>query len=233
MDFFIHKLYKNNSDALAHLQFEKYSRGSFADRAIVQAKFSKGNYSFVTTSEYAGEFVRACAEELGSKKTKVEGVIISTKGLPENIKHGGISQFMGVKKYAISGEYSGHEILSMCESVPRAFVALTFSTGVSDLKIKPKAPKSAKPSSPGEDGPKVDFCKLKTTNPEFARKLFWEFSEFKVAEAKHIFEITNIEVPTNEPDPIKMREKAIRTGKVVRKLTVDGVDKSHTFNLRG
>ncbi len=233
MDFFIHKLYKNNVDALAHLQFEKYSRGIFADKAIVQGKFSKGNYSFVTTSEYASDFIRACAEELDSKKAMVTGVIISTKALPTNITHQGISQFMGVKKYSISGEYSGKEIIAICDSVPRAFVALSFSTGQSELKIKPKAPKSAKPSSPGEDGPKVDFCKLKTTNPHFAKNLFFEISEFKVAEARHNFEITNIEVPKNESDPIQMREKAVRTGKVVRKLTVDGVDKSHTFNLRG
>ena len=233
MDFFIHKLYRNAGDALSHLHFEKFSRGVFADRAIVQAKFSKGNYSFVSTSEYSGEFTRACAEELGAKKANVTGVIISTKALPSNIVHHGISQFMGVKKYSISGEYSGHEIISMCESVPRAFVALSFSTGQSELKVKPKAPKSAKPSSPGEDGPKVDFCKLKTTNPEFAKKLLFEVSDFKTAEARHTFEITDIEVPKNETDPVQMREKAIRIGKVVRKLIVDGVDKSHTFNLRG
>ena len=233
MDFFIHKLYKNTGDALSHLQFEKYSRGVFADKAIVRAKNSRGNYSFVTTSEYSGEFARACAEELGQNKTKVEGVIISTKALPTNIVHHGISQFMGVKKYSILGEYSGHEIISMCESVPRAFIALSFSSGKSELKTKPKAPKSAKPSSPGEDGPKVDFCKLKTTNPEFAKKLFFEVEEFKTAEARHTFDITDIEVPNNEPDPIKMREKAVRGGKLVRKLTVDGIDKSYNFNLRG
>ena len=99
--------------------------------------------------------------------------------------------------------------------------------------MKPKAPKSAKPSSPGEDGPKVDFCKLKTTNPEFAKKLFFDVSEYKTAEARHTFEITDIEVPKNEADPIQMREKAIRLGKVIRKLTVDGADKSSNFNLRG
>lgn len=233
MDFFIHKLYEGNGDALSHLQFEKYSRGEFKDKAIVQAKFSKGNYSFVTTSEYAGEFVRACANELGNNKTKVTGVIVSTKALPSNIKHDGISQFMGVKKYSISGDYSGHEIISMCESVPRAFVALSFTTPTSELKIKPKAPKSAKPSSPGEDGPKVDFCKLKTTNPDFAKKLFFEVKEFKNAEAKHTFQITDIEVPKEESDPIQMRERAIRVGKVIRKLTVDGIDKSYTFDLKG
>ncbi|MSS74112.1 hypothetical protein EXS72_00525 [Candidatus Pacearchaeota archaeon] len=233
MDFFIHKLYKNVGDTLSHLHFEKYSRGSFTNKAIVQSKFVKGNYSFVTTNEYSGEFVRNCAEELGTKKTKIDGVIVSTKALPSNIKHNGISQFMGVKKYSISGEFSGDEIIALCDSVPRAFIALSFSTDKSELKIKNKSPKSAKPSSSDKENIKVDFCKLKTTNPEFAKKLFFEVTEYKTAEAKHTFEIVDIEIPKNETDPIQMREKAIRIGKVVRKLTIDGVDKSYTFPLRG
>ncbi len=220
MDFFIQKLCSGKTDELAHLQFEKYSRGLFKNKAIVQAKYSKENYSFVTTSEYASEFVRACAEELGHSKAKIEGVIISTKALPENIKYGDISQFMGVKKYSISGEMTGNEIISICDSVPRAFIALSFSTPKSELKIKPKAPKSAKPGTNDEDV-KVDFCKLKTTNAEFAKKLFFDIPEFKKAEARHDFNILDIEVPKDEKDPVKMREKAIRKGKIIRKLTVN------------
>lgn len=220
MDFFIQKLCSGKTDELSHLQFEKYSRGTFKNKAIVQGKNSKGTYSFATTSEYASEFVRACAEELGDQRTKVEGVIISTKSLPENIKYGDISQFMGVKKYSISGEMSGEEIVSICDAVPRAFIALSFSTGKSELKVKPKAPKSAKPGTDSDDV-KVDFCKLKTTNHEFAKKLFFDLHEFKKAEARHEFNILDIEVPKDEKDPVKMREKAIRKGKIVRKTIVD------------
>lgn len=230
MDFFIHKLCSGKTDNLAHLQFEKYSRGLFRNKAIVQAKHSKGNYSFVTTSEYSSEFVRACAEELGNQKTKVEGVIISTKPLPGNIKYGDISQFMGVKKYSISGEMTGDEIVSICDAVPRAFIALSFSTGKSELKVKPKAPKSAKPGTDSADI-KVDFCKLKTTNPEFAKKLLFEVNEFKTAEARHDFDIKDIEIPKDEKDPIKMREKAIRKGDIVRRLTVNDSESQKIYNF--
>ncbi|MEK6908548.1 MAG: hypothetical protein AABX23_00665 [Nanoarchaeota archaeon] len=220
MDFFIHKLCSGKTDDLVHLQFEKYSRGLFANKAIVRGKYSKGDYSFVTTNEYASDFVRACAEELGNSSTKVEGVIISTKALPENIKYGDISQFMGVKKYSISQELTGDQIISICDSVPRAFIALSFSTPKSELKIKPKAPKSAKPGTNSDDV-KVDFCKLKTKNPEFAKKLFFEIHEFKTAEARHDFEIKDIEVPKDEKDPLKMRERAVRKGNIIRKLKVN------------
>lgn len=229
MDFFINKLCSGKTDELAHLQFEKYSRGIFTNKAIVQCKKSKENYSFVTTSEYASEFVRACAEELGSKKANVTGVIVSTKELPSNIKYEGISQFMGVKKYSISSEMDGNEIISICDSVPRAFIALSFSTGKSDLKIKPKAPKSAKPGN--SDDVKVDFCKLKTTNPEFAKKLLFDVSEFKTVDARHDFNIDDIEIPKDEKDPVKMREKAIRKGKIIRKVKVDGKETKKEFSF--
>lgn len=232
MDFFIEKLCSGRSDDLTHLQFEKYSRGVFTNKAIVQAKNSKGNYSFSTTSEYANELIRACAEELGNSKANVQGVIISTKGLPPNIKHQGISQFMGVKKYSISGEFTGGDLISICDSVPRAFIALSFSTDKSELKIKPKAPKSAKPGNNSEDPIKVDFCKLKTRNPEFAKKLFFDCLEFKNAEAKHDFDIRDIEIPKDEKDPLKMRERAVRKGVIIRKLTIDGIKtvKEHPFS---
>ncbi|MEK6915716.1 MAG: hypothetical protein AABW89_04220 [Nanoarchaeota archaeon] len=232
MDFFIRKLCSGNSDDLTHLQFEKYSRGVFTNKAIVQAKNSKGNYSFSTTSEYANELIRACAEELGENKTKVEGVIISTKALPSNIKYEGISQFMGVKKYSISGEFNGNDLISICDSVPRAFIALSFSTGKSDLKVKPKAPKSAKPGNNSEDSIKVDFCKLKTTNPEFAKKLFFDCSDFKSAEVRYDFDIKDIEIPKDEKDPLKMRERAVRKGVIIRRLKVDGIEsrKEHPFS---
>jgi len=229
MDFFIHKLCSGKSDELAHLQFEKYSKGLFSNKAVVKGKNSKGKYSFVTTSEYSGEFVRACAHELGNNRAKIEGVIVSTKALPANIKHNGISQFMGVKKYSISGEMSGDEIIAMCDSVPRAFIALSFSTSSSELKVKPKAPKSAKPGN--SDDVKVDFCKLKTTNHEFAKKLFFDVQDFKEAEAFHDFQINDIEVPKDEKDPVKMRENAIRKGKIVRKLKVDGTQSTKEYNF--
>ncbi len=224
MHFFIHKIVTGKSDELSHLHFEKFSKGEFKNRAVVQCKNSPKGYSISTTGEYANELVRYFAGKLGDSKANVTGAIISTKGLPASIKYKNISQFMGVKKYSIEGEMSGRQITEICDSVPRAFLGLSFSFGGNELKIKPKAPKSAKPSSSSDDKElKVDFCKIKTTDSEIVKDLFFDISDFKQAEAKHTFLIENIELPSNESDPIKMRERAIRKGKIVRELTVDGI----------
>src|SRR3989338_8585986 len=92
MYFFIHKIATGNSDELAHLQFEKFSRGVFKDRAIVQCKNSPKGYSIATTYEYANEFVRYFANKLGDATAVVNGVIVSTKALPASIKYKDISQ---------------------------------------------------------------------------------------------------------------------------------------------
>ncbi len=232
MHFFIHKIVTGKSDEFAHLHFEKFSRGDFKDRAIVQCKKSPKGYSIVTTCEYANEFVRYFAEKLKDSRAKVTGVIVSTKGLPASIKYKDISQFMGVKKYSIEGEMSGRELIEICDSVPRAFLGLSFSFDGNELKIKPKAPKSAKPASgSGENGPKVDFCKIKTNDSEIIKDLFFDIGDFKQAEAKHTFLIENIDLPSNESDPIKMRERAIRKGKIVRELTVEGIKTKKEYNF--
>ncbi len=231
MHFFIHKIATGKSDELAHLHFEKFSRGVFKDRAIVQCKSSAKGYSIATTYEYANEFVRYFAEKLGDGKTNVEGVIVSTNKLPASIKYNKVSQFMGVKKYVIGGEMSGRQIVQICDATPRAFLGLSFAFDGNELKIKQKAPKSAKPSNSDGTGPKVDFCKIKTKDSEIVKDLFFDIDGFKQAEAKHIFLIEDIEIPSNESDPIKMRERAIRKGKLVREIVADGMSKKNEYAL--
>ena len=59
--------------------------------------------------------------------------------------------------------------------------------------------------------------------------MFFDAGSFKQAEAKHTFLIEDIEVPSGENDPIKMRERAIRKGRLVRELVVDGVSKKNEY----
>jgi len=231
MRFFTETICNGESDALAHLQFEKYGRGTFAQKAVAYCKVSSRKYTINTTSEYARDFIRMLAMEIGSSMTAVEGVIISTKPLPSSINCESISQFMGVKKYSIKGQFTGHQIVSICDSVPRAFVALSFKTPSSELTIKQKTPKSAKPGNDSADKPKVDFCKLKTTNEDIAKNLFFGTHQFKRAEVTHTFVIEEIILPHDEFNPVKMREQAKRKGKIIRKLTVDGKIESRTYQF--
>lgn len=217
---FIKKIFDKQIDNFVHLQFQRFGKGEFRDRAIIKVKQSKGKYTISTTAEFANEMVRALAEKLGDEKTLVNGAIITTSDLNINFKDK--KQFQGVKKYIIEKEMSGNEILNLLDKLPKTFFALTFNSNDSQLKIKPKAPKSGKPKSKGGERPKPNFCKLITTDANIGRSFIFEKPDFKDAEISHDFIITNIIKPEDEKDYDKIRKMAKRKGKIIRQAIIDG-----------
>ncbi len=233
MDFFIKKIFENKIDELVHQQFQKFSRGKFCDRAKIRAKISNKLFKINCDPEYANELVRYLAIKLKKEKTLVKGVIISTKDLTGKLIFKDKKQFMGIKKYIIEKEMSGEDILNLCNTFPKAFIGFSFKTTNTELKIKPKAPKSAKPKSKDNKNKPIDFCKLRTTDKELFNKLIFEkgldFS--KEIEINHDFIIKEIIFPKDEKDFAKIREFAKRKGEIIRKIEIDGkmLEKIHPF----
>ena len=220
---FIKKIFEGDIDESVHLQFQKFGRGKFRDRAMIKARQSKGKYTIRTTYEFANEMVKIVAEKLGDEKTNIKGVIISTNDLSGKLDFQDKKQFQGVKKYIIDKQMSGNEIISLINKFPRAFFALSFKTEKDNtiLKIKPKAPKSAKPKNK-EEKPKPDFCKLETMDRELGTSFVFEKPDFSKGEINHIFFIDEIIMPDGESDFAKIREMAKRKGEIIREATIDG-----------
>ncbi len=220
---FIKRVFDKKIDDETHAQFQKFSRGEFKNRAMIKIKKVKDKYTISTTSEFANEFVKIVAEKLGNEKTKISGVLVSTADLGNEIDYQSKKQFMGVKQYVINKEMSGNEIVNLIEKFPKVFFALSFDSGKGDiLKIKAKAPKSAKPKNKDE-APKPDFCKLITNDEKIIKEIIWE-SDFKNAEIFHDFIIESIVIPESikkEKDFAIVREKSLRKGKVVRRGMID------------
>src|SRR3989344_7718161 len=101
MDSFIKKIFDGKTDELVHIQFQKFSRGEFKDKAVILYSYSKDKYSLSTTYEYSNDFARAMAEKLGDSKTKVTGVIVSTRDLTGQVNFVDKKQFAGVKQYIL------------------------------------------------------------------------------------------------------------------------------------
>ena len=220
---FIKKIFKNKPDNLVHLQFQKFGKGEFRDRALISARKSGNKYTISTTAEFANELVREVAEKLGSGKTRVIGAIVSTSDLKEELDFKEIKQFQGVKRYIIDKEMSGDDILSLIEKFPKAFFALSFNCDKDStiLKIKPKAPKSGKPGKKGEK-PKPNFCKITTTDKMLAEDFVFEKLDFKKADINHKFIINEIIQPEGETDYARIRELAKRKGEIIREALIDG-----------
>lgn len=226
MDFFIKKIFEGKKDESVHLQFQKFSRGEFGDRAMVRVKNLKDNFVISTTSEYARDFVMIFGEKLGEKKVHVLGALISALDLT-GFEYKEKKMAMGARKYIIDSEMSGKELTELCKKIPKAFFGLSFKGEDFDLSIQPKSPKSAKGASSSkkeENKSKIDFCKIKTIDKNIVNNLIFdnEAKDFKNVEIKHTFLIEDIILPQGEKDFAKIREMAQRKGKIIRKLDVDG-----------
>ncbi len=221
---FIKKVWDGKIDEAVHLQFQKFSRGEFTNRALIKAKRTGEKYSIATSNEFANDFVRMMAEKLGNNRTEVTGAIVSTLDL-EGLDYQSKKQFMGIKQYVIKKELTGTEILNLLNKFPKGFFALSFNVGDNVLKIKPKAPKSAKPSTKSDEAIKPDFCKLVTNDASIGKSFVWEKPDFKTAEITHTFMIEELILPQGEKDFAKVRELAKRKGKILRKSKIDGVEK--------
>jgi len=221
---FIKKIVDKKVDDFVHLQFQKFSKGEFRDRAGVRVKHTGKKYTINTTSEFANEMVFAVAKKLGNEKSKITGAIVSTSDLKNELDFKEIKQFQGVKRYLLDQEMSGKEILSLLERFPRSFFALSFEISDTNLKIKPKAPKSGKPGTKEGEPKKPDFCKLVTEDAEIGKSFVLETPDFKQADINHTFFIEDMVISdelkkTN--DFSKIREEAHRKGRIVRKAIID------------
>lgn len=217
---FIKKIFDKEVDNSVHLQFQKFSKGEFINRAIIKARKSKNKFTIVTSFEFANEMVRVVAEKLGEEKTNIKGAIVSTNDLTGKIDFKEKKQFQGVKRYLIDKEMSGKEIIELLDEFQKAFFALSFEAGETILKIKPKAPKSSKPKNKGEK-PKPDFCRLITTDQDLGKSFVFEAPNFKKAEIIHNFIIEDLIFPEGEKDYSKIREMAKRKGKIIRDAVID------------
>lgn len=218
------KIWEDKTDELVHLQFSKFSKGEFKEKAMIRAKHSSGNYSISTTPEYANELVKIVAEKL-TQPAHVSGVVISTRDLTADLEYQDKKQFMGVKKYIIDKEMTKEEIINLCDKFPKSFIGLSFKTGDTELKIKPKAPKTGKAGSKAKEEPKIDFCKLKTRDQNLVNNLIFDSLNFQEIEIKHTFIIQEIIIPEElkkQEDYSQIREMSKRKGTIIREIKVDG-----------
>ncbi|GIU68406.1 MAG: hypothetical protein KatS3mg001_256 [Candidatus Pacearchaeota archaeon] len=218
---FIKKIFDGKIDNFVHLQFQRFGKGEFKDRALINAKQKNGIFKINVSYEFANDLVRIVAEKLKDKKTRVKGAIISTKEI-EDIPFKEKKQFQGVKRYIIDCDMSGNEILKIMEKFPKAFFALSFDADKTSLKIKPKAPLSGKPGKEDDQEKKVDFCNITTNDKTIGESFVFEKPNFNEAEISHVFLISELIYPKNESDFAKIREIAKRKGKIIRTAKIDG-----------
>src|SRR3989344_6827941 len=145
MENVMKRIFSGKSDDDMHNEFVKFSRGIFNDRYLIQAKKQKDLGSIKTGNEFANFLVRRCLERINGE-INISGIIVYTGNLEDSkIPIERVKQFMGIKQYVVNSKVKSSDIIEAMNKYPRAFFALTFITPNAELKIKAKAPKSAKP----------------------------------------------------------------------------------------
>ena len=212
-----------NGDGEVHSAFIKFGRGIFEDRYLIEGKRQKDKWAIKTSAEFANFFVKRCLENVEGE-VEMKGIIVSTFDLRDKIDFEieKVKNYMGIKQIVINTVVEASKIISLMDEFPRAFFALSFKTNDCELKIKAKPPKSAKPASKGEAGPKANFCSLKTPNQDIINDLFFDFPNFKEIKINHTITIEKINLPKGEENPVKIRELSEREGIVKRIAIVDG-----------
>jgi hypothetical protein len=222
----IQKIFAGKNDGEVHSDFIKYSRGVFEAKYLISAKKQKDRWNIKTGPEFANFLVRECLKEVKGEM-EVRGAIIATFDVSKETGFPvvRIKQFMGIKQAIIETKTTPDKIISLMDKFPRAFFALSFSTPNSELKIKAKAPKSAKPATAGGKEPVAEFCSIKTTNQKIADTLLFDLPAFDEVTISHTLNIKEIVLPKNEKDPVKIREGAIRKGTIKRIIKIG--EKAH------
>ncbi len=223
MSNIIKKIFEGNNDDEVHNAFIKFSKGTFNDRYLLDAKAQKDKWAIKAGAEYVNTIVEKCLKK-SEEKVQIKGVIVSTMDLREEVtfEFERVKQFMGIKQLIINTELNRDELLALMERLPKAFYALSFKGDDFDLKVKAKAPKGAKPSNKGDKEVKADFCNLKTPDKSLIDELFFDLADgWKIAKVNHTIVIDNIELPSGVTDPVAMREGAKRGGKIIRSVSVD------------
>jgi hypothetical protein len=224
----VKKIFEGVFDDEVHSDFLKFGRGEYKDKYLLDGKKQAKKWAIKTGPEYVNFLVRKCLNKV-SGTTDVKGIIVSTMDLRDEIdfeiKKAG--NFQGIRKLQIDTEIEVSKIVEMMEKYPRVFFALSFKGDDFVLKVKAKAPKSAKPGKASEDGPKAEFCSLKTEDKSIVDELFFGVGDFKEVSVNHTINVEGIvypkEMATMKPEEV--REQSKRKGKLVRKAIVDGVEK--------
>ncbi|GAG13546.1 unnamed protein product [marine sediment metagenome] len=215
MECFIKKIWDGKGEE-AHSYFVRFSKGSFENRAILNLQ-KTSKIKLKGSFEWANDFIKIISEILD---INFSGLILSKEQLNlDNEK-----KKSGIFQYEVS-DISSEKIKEIGEVYA---TLLDAETPDIKLKIKKKLPK------PGKSEGKIDdkFCQIELDLRYWQEiKNAFMLPECKKCRISHTFIIEEIILPEDEKDFAKIREKAKRKGKIIRKLEIDKKESKEEKNF--
>lgn len=215
MENFVKKVIEKRVDQDSHRYFVRFGKGDYKRRFLLS--LSKGKKIKIKGSfEWANDFVNFLKE---NSNLKYSGKILTRDKIPG--KEG--KKKAGTFAYDIENSQITEYGNAYC------YLLNADSEGVV-LKTKKSLPK------PGKNEDKIDdsFCVLEIDEkywPNAKAYFFWDLPDCKKANIEHELIITDIILPKNESDPVKIRELARRKGKMIRKIVADEKETTKEYNI--
>ena len=218
MESFLKKVATGKSDQRDKRYFVRFGKGDYKRRFNMSLDITKDKIKVRAGFELANDLVKFVKEI--KRDVKFSGKIL----VKDKIAGKEGKKKAGVFVYEINEE----EV----EDYPSIYFYLLDSQN-SDLTLKMK---KALPK-PGQEAEKIDekFCALDLDLKylkDVREIFFWDVPEGKKAIIENEIVINDVEFPKNEKDPVKIRENAIRKGKIIRHMTIDGREVKKEYDLK-
>ena len=223
---FIKKIIEGQVDEETHNKFIRFGKGAY-EREAFKIKVMGKKITVKAGFDYVDILLRFMAQQL-TQEVEVSGAIVtSDKSFGDKLEARDISFDSRGKKYTIKASMSADDFRSFLEELGDTYPLLAIKSGDYKTALKKSPPK---PGKLVEEFITATFAKgdLGKIMDEF----LWDEDEFTTAEIKHTVVVEDIVVPKEYQDDFAMaRLKAVRKGKLVRKVTVDGKEKETEYEL--
>lgn len=214
---FIKKVFLGEIDDFVHRQFIRFGKGRYERRALLRLWKTK-KIKIKSSFEFANDFVLFIA---GLGDFKFSGIVLSKNEISIHSSDGGTKK-QGLFFYNVEN-ISSREVNELADKIYYFLLDVSDLEIGLNLKIKNKLPK------PGKGEYKIDdkFCQLELDEKYYGNAkndFFWDLPDCKKAQVEHVFLIDEIILPQDkeEKDFAKIREMAIRKGKIIRISNVEG-----------
>jgi len=215
---FIKMIFEGNTDEHVHKKFVRYSKGEFHKEPF---EIKVGSKIQVRAGAEYLDAIFAYISQLVSDDVSVNGVIISKKDIKGELADLDIEpDKISGKKYTIKKDFSAEKFREFIEKFNEYSLLLNINSGDYSVSTKKSIPK------PGKNVEGFVRAKFQGKDLEFLQKEFlFDFQgKFKHAIINHTYVIDNIKVDENlvKEDPVKARIEAVRCGKIIREMQIDG-----------
>jgi len=225
---FINKLAGGTIDEDVHQRFIRYGPGKFIKEAFTIKLMAK-SVQVQCGVEYCQVIFSILSDQL-DEDVDVSGVVVSKKDLRSDFEELGIEPVkITGKKYTIKENMDPKRFKTFVERFRANYLLLAIKGKNFNLRSKKSVPKPGKPVE------KFYTLKMPTDRMDLLKEEFLfdvDVGSFKLATINHTYLVEDIVVPEEfKDDPALARLKAIRKGKIMRQVDVDGEVSEKEYNL--